>query len=451
MDIYNCKGKDDNVLRALAATFNLHLNDEYFPTKIAEVPPVSGAHVPRYKFQGEYVEHLICVMRLVSDAINVYLQAAQNPQSFTFSHSAFYNSQSFEDLIYCNWATKQVMLNLEHHLMWCLQSAHKVISTFMVSSDFVPSRGYPHVVSSACTNNTEFVVQVQGIIAANATPFTSPTFLFKEDDLWQSNLNITIQQASHISPAALQVWGVVNNLSELEQAPNSDSQGFVHVEQLWTPSFPIQENSIGNLHASSECPPRNNPHIPVNTQHASVWTGSRWTTNSETFVHSNACTTGFKNVRHGTNWQIQTAPAYFKYSLNSGNNSGSESDRPPRHPPENCQYPQELRGSRGQQASPGLLGLSGPQGPQGPRGEWGLPGNPGEPGPPGDPSPSCGGSGTVEPGDPKPPVAPYFKEDVHASEFPKFNGSAKVFNLWLSKDNYFYTYGYGTKLAKALG
>jgi hypothetical protein len=102
----------------------------------------------------------------------------------------------------------------------------------MVSSDFVPSRGYPHVVSSACTNNTEFVVQVQGIIAANATPFTSPTFRFKEDDLWQSNLNITIQQASHISPAALQVWGVVNNLSELEQAPNSDSQGFVHVEQL---------------------------------------------------------------------------------------------------------------------------------------------------------------------------------------------------------------------------
>jgi hypothetical protein len=104
-----------------------------------------------------------------------------------------------------------------------LQSAHKVISAFMISSDFIPSRGYPHIVSPAFMNNTEFAAQVQEIIAANATPSVSPTSPSKEDDLWQSNLNVTVQQASHISPVASQVWGVVNDLSELEQAPNSDS------------------------------------------------------------------------------------------------------------------------------------------------------------------------------------------------------------------------------------
>jgi hypothetical protein len=62
-----------------------------------------------------------------------------------------------------------------------------------------------------------------------------------------------------------------------------------------------------------------------------------------------------------------------------------------------------------------------------------------------------GSSGAPESQDPKPPVGPYFKEDVRASEFPKFDGSAKTFDLWLAKGNYFYTYSYGTKLANALG
>jgi hypothetical protein len=91
VDICNCKNEDNDVLGALAATFDSHLNDEYFPTKIAEVPPVPEAWVPCYKFQEEYAEHLISVMRPVSDVINAYLQAAQKPRSFTFGHSTFYN------------------------------------------------------------------------------------------------------------------------------------------------------------------------------------------------------------------------------------------------------------------------------------------------------------------------------------------------------------------------
>jgi hypothetical protein len=112
-----------------------------------------------------------------------------------------------------------------------LQSTHKAISAFMISSDFVPSRGYPCVVSPALMNNTEFAAQVQEIIAANATPLVSPTSPSREDDLWQSNLNVTIQQASHISPATSQVRGVVNDLSESERAPDSDSRRLVHAEQ----------------------------------------------------------------------------------------------------------------------------------------------------------------------------------------------------------------------------
>jgi hypothetical protein len=77
-DIRNHKNEDNDVLGALAATFDSRLNDEYFPTKIAEVPP-AGAQVPCYKFQEEYAEHLISVMRLVSDITNAYLQAAQKP------------------------------------------------------------------------------------------------------------------------------------------------------------------------------------------------------------------------------------------------------------------------------------------------------------------------------------------------------------------------------------
>jgi hypothetical protein len=52
-DIRNRRNEDNDILGALAATFDSRLNDEYFPTKIAEVPPVPGARVPCYKFQEE--------------------------------------------------------------------------------------------------------------------------------------------------------------------------------------------------------------------------------------------------------------------------------------------------------------------------------------------------------------------------------------------------------------
>jgi hypothetical protein len=221
VDICSCKGEDNDVLGALAATFDSRLNDEYFPTKIAEVPPVPGAQVPRYKFWEEYTEHLIGMMRFISDTINAYLQAAQKPQSFTFRHSTFYSRQSFEELIYSNWTTKPIVLNLEH-LLRCLQSAHRAINTFMLSSDFIPSRGYPRVASPTFTSNTEFAAQVQAILAANPSPLLLPKYPTMEDKLWQSNLDATVLQASYAQQSTSQVPRVRNESSESEEAPNSD-------------------------------------------------------------------------------------------------------------------------------------------------------------------------------------------------------------------------------------
>jgi hypothetical protein len=259
VDIHGHKSKDNDVLGALTATFDSHLNDEYFPTKIAEVPPVPGAWVPHYKFQEEYVEHPISVMRLISDAINVYLQAAQKPRSFTFGHSTFYGGRSFEELIYSNWTTKPIVLNLQHHLLQCLQSAHRAISMFMLSSDFIPSRGYPQVASPTFTSNTEFAAQVQEILAANPSPLPSPKSPTMEDDLWQSNLDTTVLQASYAQQSTSQVPRVRNESSESEEAPNSNDLKVMHTnnsQALSTPvgRTPIDHTLIHNWHSGRSEP-----------------------------------------------------------------------------------------------------------------------------------------------------------------------------------------------------
>jgi hypothetical protein len=242
-DICNHRNEDNDVLKALAATFDSCLNDEYFPTKIVEVPPVPGARVPRYKFREEYAEHLISMMRLVSNVINAYLQAAQKPRSFTFGHSTFYNRQSFEELIYSNWTTKPIVLNLEHHLLQPLQSAHKAISTFMLSSDFVPSRGYPQVASPTFTSNTEFAAQVQEILAVNPSLSSLPTSPTREDELWQNNLDATVLQASYTQLSTSRAPRVRNELSESEEALSSINLRPTRANQSQALGTPFQKVS----------------------------------------------------------------------------------------------------------------------------------------------------------------------------------------------------------------
>jgi hypothetical protein len=71
----------------------------------------------------------------------------------------------------------------------------------MLSSDFVPSRGYPQVASPTFTSNTEFAAQVQEILAANPSLLPSPTSPTREDELWQNNLDATVLQASYTQPS----------------------------------------------------------------------------------------------------------------------------------------------------------------------------------------------------------------------------------------------------------
>jgi hypothetical protein len=43
--------------------------------------------------------------------------------------------------------------------------------------------------------------------------------------------------------------------------------------------------------------------------------------------------------------------------------------------------------------------------------------------------------------DPK-PKGPLFKEEIKASDFPHFDGTAKMFNAWLKKGDTYYAYSY---------
>jgi hypothetical protein len=107
----------------------------------------------------------------------------------------------------------------------------------------------------------------------------------------------------------------------------------------------------------------------------------------------------------------------------------ADSEGENRRPPNRCGNAND----HAPKGPPSPIGPSGPSGPNGP------PGPPGPNGPPSSTSENrlCNG--------------PYFKEDIKASDFPVFNGSAKTFNMWLEKGNQYYMYRYKHKLAEALG
>jgi hypothetical protein len=63
--------------------------------------------------------------------------------------------------------------------------------------------------------------------------------------------------------------------------------------------------------------------------------------------------------------------------------------------------------------------------PRGPRGQKGPPGHTGPSGNPIPPSSSGSGTGA---GLPK-PIGPYFKEEIHTTDFPSFDSTSKTFDL----------------------
>jgi hypothetical protein len=82
-------------------------------------------------------------MTLVSKVLNGFLQAAGKERIFSFRNSTHYNSRSFEDLIYCDWATRQVAASLKKRVLGHIQKAHRCISLFTESVNFLPGKGFP--------------------------------------------------------------------------------------------------------------------------------------------------------------------------------------------------------------------------------------------------------------------------------------------------------------------
>jgi hypothetical protein len=114
----------------------------------------------------------------------------------------------------------------------------------MLSSDFVPSRGYPRVASPTFTSNMEFAAQVQEILAANPSQLPSPMSPTREDELWQNNLDTTVLQASYTQPSSSQAPRVRNELSESEEAPSSINLRPTRANQLQALGTPFQKGSI---------------------------------------------------------------------------------------------------------------------------------------------------------------------------------------------------------------
>jgi hypothetical protein len=144
---------------------------------------------------------------------------------------------------------------------------------------------------------------------------------------------------------------------------------------------------------------------------------------------------------HSTPLVTRTTLQAAKGDPGDSSDGDADSEGENQRPPNRC-------GNADDQAPKGPPGPIGPSGPSGPNGPPGPPGPSGAAGPDGWPSGPGLPSSTSEN---QLPNGPYFKEDIRASDFPVFDGSAKTFDAWLEKGDQYYTYGYKHKLAEALG
>lgn len=102
-DIWDRTGKDDNLLGALDLMFDKEKMKKSFPWRIKKVDSTKWPENPAYRFNTDYASHLTVVMMLTSEALNSFLEAAENQQSFSFRASKYYEGRSFEELLYKEW------------------------------------------------------------------------------------------------------------------------------------------------------------------------------------------------------------------------------------------------------------------------------------------------------------------------------------------------------------
>ena len=98
--------------------------------------------MPWYRSNTGYADHLLGVMEVTAEVLNVYFQAAESEYTFSFRNSTFYDDQPFMDLLYSEWATAFVVRHFKTWLLQHLQRAHRGISLFMHCTDFAPGRGF---------------------------------------------------------------------------------------------------------------------------------------------------------------------------------------------------------------------------------------------------------------------------------------------------------------------
>src|SRR5271170_93449 len=359
------RNQENDVLGALQLTLDRQSQRTTFPVKTIQVlhtVAATGTTTTRYQFHEEYAEHLVCTMGLTNDAVNAYLQAAGSPRAFSFGNSARYGGRSFENLVYSDWATRQIVLSLEKRLLRRLERAYRSISLFMSCTAFEPDKGFPQVVSPAFTSDSEFARGVANTIAsARSTPSRAPPQSpEREDEDWDADVTARVQQAYLATADALNIRSN-RTATEDGQADNEEEQPWANKHSSPAKGKGRQESE----HTTSDCElPRQSP---LSDDRPSLSQHGRYLPRSKP---SDPCSSRRSSPRSSP-----PGPT----SLNS-----PTYPPPPPDPPDPFSDPSDSpdhRGPRGQRGFPG------PPGPGGPQGLEGLPGRRGGNGPPGPPGP----------------------------------------------------------------
>ena len=97
---------ENNVLGVLLNLLDKARNTQQFWCRI-EVTPITdpSSSVPWYRFNTSYADHLLGIMEVTAEVLNVYFQATESKCTFSFGNSTFYDDQPFTDLLYSEWAT----------------------------------------------------------------------------------------------------------------------------------------------------------------------------------------------------------------------------------------------------------------------------------------------------------------------------------------------------------
>lgn len=195
-DLQSRRNRSNDILGALELTLDATARDNAFPERVLQVLIQRGSRqVVRYRLHDEYTSHLVYVMNLASQTLTEYLRAVGSSRTFSFGHNSYNEGRTVVDLLYDNWATPQVVASVEERILRRVRTARRGIETFMESTSFVPSKGYPRVVSPTLTTSSVFARDVKYAITSTQTRSLSRSPI-DEDAEWEAQTTEQIQLAS---------------------------------------------------------------------------------------------------------------------------------------------------------------------------------------------------------------------------------------------------------------